>query len=671
MASNDGLISKIFIALGIDATGVGPGMGKAAGATGRGFKKISRQGRATTRVIGALRGQILALGGAFGVAFGASAAIRGALSAIRSFDSLAKSAKNLGVSVKFLFSLQHAAKLAGIEAAAVSNAVQRATRRLGEFASTGGGVAKVALDLLGAGLSDAVKQGQTFEQLLPRLADAFADLHRRSPADAIRASFSLFDTENVRTGTILLGQGADALGRAMSEGAALGDNIEVAARKAEELSDAFTRIEAEWQSVVASFVVGFGGDILTIMQQWSTAIREISIWTKGGRQPFLVTPSDVVAADKTHPTRKSRTPLVSGGAPMSGGLAAALGREGAMRRAGRKTPPPSVKFPGPHDPGPAIVGTMGPPLPPWLDTSLTSFERWGDPSGYEAGGFISPAAGQWSTQAEGPEHLSLPAVPTGGGLFPGLLDSGIAAVSKFSMDVKDELLAGDWAEALVQPFQDFNDALKESEFRFGDFGEAMQLQLFEMQVTADEWAATLLGMVESFSGAVGSMIAVVATSSEGVAEQIKGIMKALVKSFIATLVTLAVQQAIFWALGKALGMKSFAGELARASGLAAAWYIVASVRELGLIGAVTGPATAKGFAALVAGIGATIAAVGLAEGGVVTSPTLALIGEAGPEAVIPLSHGGLGATVQLILDGDVLGEAMVDLLPGAITRAAT
>jgi phage-related minor tail protein len=34
---------------------------------------------------------------------------------------------------------------------------------------------------------------------------------------------------------------------------------------------------------------------------------------------------------------------------------------------------------------------------------------------------------------------------------------------------------------------------------------------------------------------------------------------------------------------------------------------------------------------------------GLADGGIVTRPTLALIGEAGPEAVIPLNRGGMGA----------------------------
>jgi len=37
---------------------------------------------------------------------------------------------------------------------------------------------------------------------------------------------------------------------------------------------------------------------------------------------------------------------------------------------------------------------------------------------------------------------------------------------------------------------------------------------------------------------------------------------------------------------------------------------------------------------------------GLAEGGIVTQPTLALIGEAGPEAVIPLKNGSISTAIQ-------------------------
>jgi hypothetical protein len=59
----------------------------------------------------------------------------------------------------------------------------------------------------------------------------------------------------------------------------------------------------------------------------------------------------------------------------------------------------------------------------------------------------------------------------------------------------------------------------------------------------------------------------------------------------------------------------------------------------------------------------------LAEGGIVTRPTLAVIGEAGPEAVVPLSRGGAamgaGATYQITvnaLDPQAAGRAVVDAI---------
>lgn len=52
----------------------------------------------------------------------------------------------------------------------------------------------------------------------------------------------------------------------------------------------------------------------------------------------------------------------------------------------------------------------------------------------------------------------------------------------------------------------------------------------------------------------------------------------------------------------------------------------------------------------------------LASGGIVTGPTLALIGEAGDEAVVPLDRGGAMVTVpiSLIVDGKVLAEVVAD-----------
>jgi len=47
----------------------------------------------------------------------------------------------------------------------------------------------------------------------------------------------------------------------------------------------------------------------------------------------------------------------------------------------------------------------------------------------------------------------------------------------------------------------------------------------------------------------------------------------------------------------------------------------------------------------------------LAEGGIVSKPTLAMIGEAGPEAVVPLNRGGMGPTYNITINGGLSGSA--------------
>jgi hypothetical protein len=50
----------------------------------------------------------------------------------------------------------------------------------------------------------------------------------------------------------------------------------------------------------------------------------------------------------------------------------------------------------------------------------------------------------------------------------------------------------------------------------------------------------------------------------------------------------------------------------------------------------------------------------MAEGGIVNSPTLAMIGEAGAEAVIPLDKmGGMGTTVNINVAGSVISEGQL------------
>ncbi len=71
-----------------------------------------------------------------------------------------------------------------------------------------------------------------------------------------------------------------------------------------------------------------------------------------------------------------------------------------------------------------------------------------------------------------------------------------------------------------------------------------------------------------------------------------------------------------------------------------------------------------------AGVKATFAA----HGGIFNKPTLAVIGEAGPEAVIPLRRGGgggVGATIigpLVSVGGNVMGADLTDLVEQAITE---
>jgi phage-related protein len=60
----------------------------------------------------------------------------------------------------------------------------------------------------------------------------------------------------------------------------------------------------------------------------------------------------------------------------------------------------------------------------------------------------------------------------------------------------------------------------------------------------------------------------------------------------------------------------------------------------------------------------------LAAGGIVTSPTFALIGEAGPEAVIPLGSGSSvgGTTINVTVNGDVTGQELVEKVRNALVR---
>ncbi|NLM42377.1 MAG: hypothetical protein GX199_08760 [Firmicutes bacterium] len=60
----------------------------------------------------------------------------------------------------------------------------------------------------------------------------------------------------------------------------------------------------------------------------------------------------------------------------------------------------------------------------------------------------------------------------------------------------------------------------------------------------------------------------------------------------------------------------------------------------------------------------------MAEGGIVTRPTFALLGERGPEAVIPLEEGGGRIVVEVHVEGSIYADDFEERVSRAVTRAA-
>lgn len=112
---------------------------------------------------------------------------------------------------------------------------------------------------------------------------------------------------------------------------------------------------------------------------------------------------------------------------------------------------------------------------------------------------------------------------------------------------------------------------------------------------------------------------------------------ALGQAMLEILINFMVQKTITAALSKVLLAQEVAASAAAGAAVATAWADAAAMVSLATFGANAVPASA-GIAATV-GLAKALALPELAEGGIVNRPTIAMIGEAGPEAIIPLSRG--------------------------------
>lgn len=233
---------------------------------------------------------------------------------------------------------------------------------------------------------------------------------------------------------------------------------------------------------------------------------------------------------------------------------------------------------------------------------------------------------------------------------------------------------------------------------FDDFIQQTQTTLIQSTLQATEqWLAQLalaqlreLGLIETQEAAK--------TALKATGDAARVVSNATADAaIVASNTTAATASATIWSASfeTVMGAIELLGTAVKAFFVETLWPMIVSFAT-SVIGVLEAIATALGLSALfgnvggifaagvllaaVAGISAAVAMGAFAKGGIVTGPTLGLMGEAGsPEAAIPLNDrgaafmqktlglGGVGGNihVEMRIDSKKIGEAILPALPGA------
>ena len=176
-------------------------------------------------------------------------------------------------------------------------------------------------------------------------------------------------------------------------------------------------------------------------------------------------------------------------------------------------------------------------------------------------------------------------------------------------------------------------------------------------------------VMQRFSDGVGSAFASAIVEGKSFAQSLQELWKDIAKTIIARLVSIGIQMLIFQKMQKAAGLGTLQGTV---SGKAGETYAGAFASGMNAVPFPLNVAMAPAVGAAQAAI-MTASALGIgmfAQGGIVTAPQIGLVGEAGPEAIIPLDRlgqfGGGGQVINLHVDGELITQEVVKGMPAFI-----
>lgn len=214
-------------------------------------KRFQQAGRAAQKLAGIL-----------GVSFGTAALVRGFQNSIEAAAALGDAADRAGVSAEKLQELRFALDQNGASARDADEAIRRFTRRLGEFANSGGGPAAKAFEDLNINIRDAqgnlLDAGTVFDEAVAKLGEL------STTAEISARSAQLFGDDAGPRLVKFLSQGIGGLRQYEQQLRDLGGVMdEEGVRKAQELDEAFKRLTLRVSVLSKEFAVNLASGIET------------------------------------------------------------------------------------------------------------------------------------------------------------------------------------------------------------------------------------------------------------------------------------------------------------------------------------------------------------------------------------------------------------------------
>jgi hypothetical protein len=261
----DETIERLLVKIETDLRGMKRGFDKAAQETRRGTGKMQKPLQKFTRQMDAEFKSLAAMSGRFGAALGTIGPIGAGVAvslgafalavrevnqlsreAIDNFSNLANNADKLGISVESLQELRFASEQVGVSSQTLDLAFQRFTRRLGE-AVQGGGELKGILEQYDIAVRNADGSTRSATDVMGDLAEAVQGAE--SEQEQLRIAFKAFDSEGAALVNLLRQgeEGLDAYAAAARKAGVVVDRDLV--EKARAAGDVINRLQLEQQAL--------------------------------------------------------------------------------------------------------------------------------------------------------------------------------------------------------------------------------------------------------------------------------------------------------------------------------------------------------------------------------------------------------------------------------------